>query len=146
MRSTIAGSRARVVFANTFGTAPISIGAASIALRDRDSAVVPTSVRKLTVNGNGRFKVPAGAIMVSDTVQLAVFLRAGISPSISSWRDDLGSGASPITMHNVANQTSYVSLSGDHTGEASLQDSTITRSWFLISRVEVVTAPQAEAP
>jgi hypothetical protein len=34
VRSTIAGSRARVVFANTFGTAPMSIGAASIALRD----------------------------------------------------------------------------------------------------------------
>ena len=49
-------------------------------------------------------------------------------------------------MHNVANQTSYVSLPGDHTGEATLQDSTLTRSsWFLISRVEVVAAPQAGA-
>ena len=45
VRSTIAGSRARVVFANTFGTAPLDIGAASIALRDRDSAIVPASVR-----------------------------------------------------------------------------------------------------
>jgi lysophospholipase L1-like esterase len=59
--------------------------------------------------------------------------------------DDLGSGASPITMHNGANQTSYASPPGDHTGEATLQSSTMTRSWFLISRVEVAAAPQALA-
>ena len=144
VRSTIAGSRARVVFANTFGTAPLNIGAASIALRDKDSAILPSSARKLTVNGNGGFRVPAGAIIVSDAVELAVPARADLAIDIFV-ADDLGGGASPITMHNGANQTSYVSPPGDHTGEATLQNSTMTRSWFLISRLEVVAAPQAGA-
>ena len=129
---TIAGSRARVVFANTFGTAPISIGAGSIALRDKDSAILPSSVGKLTVNGSGSFKVPAGAIIVSDTVQLSVPARVDLAIDIFV-AEDLGTGGSPTTMHNGANQTSYVSPSGDRTGEATLQNGTITRSRFLIS-------------
>ena len=144
VRSTIAGSRARVVFANTFGTAPISIGAASVALRDKDSAIISSSVRKLTVNGSGGFKIPAGAIIVSDTVQLSVPARVDLAIDVYV-AEDLGTGGSPITMHNGANQTSYVSASGDHTGEATVQSSTITRSWFLISRVEVAALPEAGA-
>src|SRR5262245_66450224 len=48
VRSTIAGGRARVVFSNAFGTAPLSIGAASIALRSKESAIVPQSLHPLT--------------------------------------------------------------------------------------------------
>jgi lysophospholipase L1-like esterase len=144
VRSTIAGSRARIVFANTFGTSPLNIGAASIALRDKDSAILPSSVHRLTVSGSGSFKVPAGAIIMSDPVELRVPARGDLAIDVFV-AEDLGAGASPITMHNGANQTSYVSPPGDHTGEATLQDSTMTRSWFLISRVEVVTAPQAAA-
>ena len=144
VRSTIAGRRARVVFANTFGTAPLNVGAASLALRDHDSAIVPASVRRLTVNGNGSFRVPAGAVIVSDAVQLAVPSRADLAIDIFV-ADDLGEGTSPITMHNGANQTSYASSPGDHTGEAALQDSAVTRSWFLISRVEVAAGPQVGA-
>src|SRR5207253_2486090 len=58
--------------------------------------------------------------------------------------DDLGSGTSPITMHAGANQTSYVTA-GNHVGEAAFGGGAITRSWFLISRVEVMAAPRAGA-
>jgi hypothetical protein len=43
VRTSVAGTRARVVFANTFGTAALNIGGASIALRDKESAIVPAS-------------------------------------------------------------------------------------------------------
>ena len=49
---SIAGTRARVVFANTYGTSALNVGGASIALRDKDSVIVPASLRKLTVNGS----------------------------------------------------------------------------------------------
>ena len=39
VRTTIGGSRARVVLSNAYGTAPITIGAAHIALRDKDSVI-----------------------------------------------------------------------------------------------------------
>src|SRR5262245_15786752 len=72
LRSTIAGNRARVVFSNAFGNTPLMIAAASIAVRDKDSSIVPQSVRALTMGGMKAFRVPAGAIVVSDPVDLAV--------------------------------------------------------------------------
>jgi len=58
---------------------------------------------------------------------------------------DLGSGSSPITFHNGANQTSYVSATGNYVAEPGFQGAAITRSWFLLSRVEVVAAPRTGA-
>src|SRR5258705_9284782 len=61
VHTSIAGARARVVLANTFGTTAMNIGGASIAVRDRDAAIVPASGRKLTGNGSPAFRIPAGA-------------------------------------------------------------------------------------
>jgi lysophospholipase L1-like esterase len=141
VRTSIAGTRARVVFANTFGTAPLNIGGASIALRDKESAIVPASVRKLAVNGSTTFRVPAGALALSDPVDLSIPARSDLAIDLFV-PDDLGSGSSPITFHNGANETNYASSPGNHSGDASLQGAAITRSWFLISRVEVAAAPR----
>ena len=144
VRSSVAGIRARVVFANTYGTAALNIGAASIALRDKEAAIVQASVRKLTVNGSAAFRVPAGGLILSDPVDLTVpaFADLAIDLFVPA---DLGSGSSPITFHNGANQTSYVSATGNHVGEHAFQGAAITRSWFLLSRVEVAAAARAGA-
>jgi lysophospholipase L1-like esterase len=143
VRTSIGGGRVRVVFANTFGTAPLTIGAASIALHGKDVDVVPSSLRKLTVNGSASFRVPAGAVMLSDPVDLQVPARTELAIDVFV-PDNLGNGSSPITMHNGANQTSYVTA-GNHVGESTLPDGAMTRSWFLLSRVEVAAAPRAGA-
>ena len=144
VRTSVSGTRARVVFANTFGTAALNIGGASIALRDKESAIVPASVRKLTVNGSAAFRIPAGGVRLSDPVSLAVPAFADLAIDVFV-PGDLGSGSSPITFHNGANQTSYVSATGNHVGEPGLQPAAITRSWFLLSRVEVVAAARVSA-
>ena len=144
VRTSVAGTRARVVFANTFGTAALNIGGASIALRDKESAIVASSIRKLTVNGSATFRIPAGGMILSDPVELSIpaFADLAIDAFVPG---DLGGGTSPITFHNGANQTSYVSATGNHVGESALQGAAITRSWFLLSRVEVVAAARAGA-
>src|SRR4051812_11742461 len=48
---TVGGSRLRVVLTNTFGTVPLTIGAAQVALRDKDGAIVTGSNRVLTFAG-----------------------------------------------------------------------------------------------
>ena len=143
VRTSIAGTRVRVAFANTFGTAPLAIGGASIALHDRDWDIVAASLRKLTVNGGPSFRVPAGAVMLSDPVDLQVPARAELAIDVFI-PNDLGSGSSPITFHNGANQTSYVTV-GNHVGDASFAGGAITRSWFLLARVEVAAAPRVGA-
>ena len=47
---TVGGSRLRVVLSNTFGTVPLTIGAAQVALRDRDAAIMPRSNRRKPPN------------------------------------------------------------------------------------------------
>src|SRR5262249_16663384 len=49
-----------------------------------------------------------------------------------------GSGSSPLTTHTGANQTNFVSPSGNHAGTAQLPVQTTTRAWFFLARVEVV--------
>jgi lysophospholipase L1-like esterase len=143
VRTSIAGNRLRVLFANTFGTAPLNIGGASIALHGKESEIVSSSLRKLTVHGSPSFRIPAGAVLLSDPVDIQVSARTDLAIDIFV-PDNLGSGSSPITMHNGANQTSYAAA-GNHVGESMLPGGSITRSWFLLSRVEVLTPVPAGA-
>jgi lysophospholipase L1-like esterase len=47
-----------------------------------------------------------------------------------------------LTIHSAALQTSYISETGNHLGKAEFPTVATTRSWFLLSRVDVV-APDA---
>jgi hypothetical protein len=72
VRTSVGGSRVRVVLSNAFGTAPIEIGAGNIALRDKESTGVTSAVKPLTVAGGSMVTVLAGATLVTDPVELAV--------------------------------------------------------------------------
>ena len=140
VHASIGGNRARVVLANTFGTVPITVGAAHIARRETAAAIVPASDRALTFSGRPTITIPAGAMVYSDPVDLNV-------PSLGDLAVDLylpgdTNTSSPLTMHNGAFQTSYVSQTGNHAGMATLPSVATTPSWFLLSRVEVM-APQS---
>ena len=137
VRVSLGGSRVRIVLSNAFGTAPVQIGAAHVGLREKDSAVVASSTRPLTFGGNSSGTILAGATLVSDPVDLAV-------PPVSDLvvdlflPGDLGVGPSPVTTHNGASQTNYLSEPGNHSGAATLPVARTTNAWFLIARVEVV--------
>src|SRR4051812_27772199 len=68
---TLGGSRLRVVVGNTFGTADLRVGAASVALRDRETSIVASSARPLSFGGATAVTVAAGALATSDPVDLA---------------------------------------------------------------------------
>jgi lysophospholipase L1-like esterase len=138
---SVGGSRIRVVLSNAFGSAPVQIGAAHAALREKDSAVVAASVKPLRFGGSATAAIRAGATLVSDPVDLTV-------PSVSDLvvdlflPGDLGVSPSPVTTHNGASQTNYLSEAGNHSGSATLPVARTTNAWFLLARVEVV-APDA---
>jgi lysophospholipase L1-like esterase len=50
-----------------------------------------------------------------------------------------------ITMHGGAFQTNYISETGNHVGKAALPVVGTTRSWFLLSRVDVAAADSTGA-
>ena len=143
VRASIGGSRVRVVLSNAFGTAPVEIGGAHIALRDKEAAILGQSGRPLTFSGRPSFRIPAGSIAISDPVELTVPALADLAIDLYL-PGEVGGGPSPLTMHNGANQTSYVSATGARAGEAAFGE-TQTRSWFLISRVEVMAPARTSA-
>src|SRR5262249_44120225 len=58
VRTSIGGSKARVVFSNAYGTAPVTIGAAAIALRDKAGAIQSATSRPLTFSGRTTMTMP----------------------------------------------------------------------------------------
>jgi lysophospholipase L1-like esterase len=136
VHTTVGGSQARVVFSNAFGTTPLTIGAAHVALRDKESAIVAATDRSLTFSGRSTSTIPAGAVMFSDPVALAVPLAGDLA--IDLYLPGNTNAPSPLTMHSAAHQTSYVSETGNHAGETTLPVVATTESWFGVAHVDVM--------
>ncbi len=139
VRVSVGGDRLRVVLSNAFGTAPVEIGAAHVALRDRDALIKASSVKPLTFGGRTTGTILPGATIVSDAVSLAVTPVSDLVVDLFL-PGDLGTGPSPVTTHNGASQTNYLSASGNHSGEAAMTVERTAGAWFLLSRVEVTAA------
>jgi lysophospholipase L1-like esterase len=143
VHTSIGGPRVRLVVSNAFGTAPLSIGAAHLAVRDKDATIVRSSDRALGFNGQAAIAIPAGATVFSDPVSLTVPPLADLA--IDLYLPGTTNIPSPLTMHNSALQTSYASQAGNHAGEASLPVAATIQNWFLISRVEVIAPAEVGA-
>lgn len=140
VHTSVGGSRIRVVLSNVYGTAPLTIGAAYAALRDKDSAIQATSGRPLMFSGRPTVTIPANAMVYSDPVNLTV-------PQMSDLAVDLylpgnTNTPAPLTIHNGAFQTNYVSETGNHAGSPKLPTVATVQNWFIIYRVEVL-APES---
>jgi hypothetical protein len=79
VHTSVGGDRIRVIFSNVFGTAPLAIGAASVALREKEAAIIPKSDRMLAFGGSPSTVVPAGAVVFSDPVNLNVSPQADVA-------------------------------------------------------------------
>src|SRR5579871_5515490 len=94
VRTSIAGRRLRVEFSNAFGTAALMVGGAHVALRAKDSEIVPASDRALSFGGRPACAIPPGALMISDPVDLEVPAQSDLAVSMY-----LPSETGPPTMH-----------------------------------------------
>jgi lysophospholipase L1-like esterase len=141
---SIGGSRVRVVLSNEFGTAPLTIGAASIALRDKDAKIAPSSNRALVFGGRPSVTIPAGASMISDPVDENVPPMGDLAIDLYL-PDEMTPLTSPLSVHAGASQTNYVSSTGNFAGSADLPVLTTTPSWYLLERVEVAAPAETGA-
>jgi lysophospholipase L1-like esterase len=141
VRVSVGGRKVRVRFSNAYGTQPLLIGAAHIALRApctlmypgylyipgpppiqppppggtcptvAGSAIVRASDRVLTFGGSTSIKVFPGAVMVSDPVDLDVPDLADLAVSFYLPGSIDPTSGNLITRHGTAKQTSYISAS-----------------------------------
>lgn len=136
VHTSIGGSRVRIQLSNAYGTAPLQIGAAHIALYVGQGTINPGSDRALKFGGKDSFTIPPGALAVSDPVNLAVPKLSDLAVSVY-FPTDTGS----FTMHNTGLHTTYI-LAGDATGVASLLNVPTRNQYFFLSGVDVL-APES---
>jgi lysophospholipase L1-like esterase len=140
VRTSIGGSRVRVQFSNAFGAAPLDMGAAHIAIRGKDSAIVAGSDRPLLFNGKPSGRILPGAVLISDPVDLVVPKLSDLAISVY-----VPGNSGLASQHSQALHTSYISKEGDTTGQAEMTDATTTRAWYWISSVDVLAPADAGA-
>lgn len=136
VHGSIGGSKVRVVLSNRYGSEPLAIGAASVALRVMDAAIQPASSRRLTFAGLSAHTIPPGALAFSDAVDLTVAPASDLAIDLYLSGDT--SAQTRLTMHVEALQTNYVSPTGNHAGAVEFPTAGTTPNWFALARVDVM--------
>ena len=136
VRASVGGNRVRVRL-STFGAGRLVVGAAHIALRSADAAIVPGSDRTLTFSNEPYVTLPAGATLLSDPVDLEIPAQSDVAVSIF-----LPEATGPATWHFSAFQTSYVSPPGDFTASVVMPVDSPSQAWFWLAAVEVTASKQ----
>jgi lysophospholipase L1-like esterase len=139
VRTSIGGNKVRVHFSNAFGTAPVEFGSVHIALRSKDSAIVPGSDRQLLFSGKASARVLAGAELLSDAVDLNVPKLSDLAISVF-----VPGESGQASAHSQALHTTYI-VPGDATATAELTEAKTTAAWYWISSVDVMAPADAGA-
>ena len=133
--SALGGQKVRLQLSNAYGTAPLAVGAVHVALRAKDSQIAPGSDRAVTFSGMNSFHIPAGAVIVSDAVDLMVPALSELAVSVYVTEDSGG-----LTSHYLGLHTTYISQAGNFAGSAAIANPKTTLTWYWLSEVDV-TAP-----
>jgi lysophospholipase L1-like esterase len=139
-RISVGGDQLRVVISNEFGTRPLTVGAASVALSAGGSAVDPTTVKPLSFSGRSWAVIPPGAPLVSDPVDFPVKPLASVAVSFH-----LPKRTGLASVHWDGVQTGYISGPGDMTKAADFKAESTTKSRILLSRILTTAKPESKA-
>lgn len=123
---SIGGSRVRIELSNEYGSRPLAVGAAHIALSKSGAAVEADSDRALSFSGNASVTIPPGAVALSDPVDLAVPALGSVA--VSLFFPEI---TPATTMHWDGHQTAHI-VAGNKAGDADIKaDTTIVSRLFL---------------
>jgi lysophospholipase L1-like esterase len=131
-RPTIGGQRLRVRLSNEFGTAPLTVAAAHIALTDQGSGIQPATDQVLTFGGSLGIVIPAGAPAFSDPVEIAVKPFAEVSISLY-----LTDTVAAVSCHPQSLHDSYFAGPGDMTSMQDLPNPEIRRPVYFVSGIDI---------
>ena len=133
VHTSVGGNQVRVRISNTFGSAPLVIGEAHVAVTSSGASIVPGTDRALTFGGRTSVTIPAGAPALSDPVNLHVQPVSDIAVSI--YLPNPTKGETTTFLQG----TSFVSP-GNVTRSVSLSGATSLSEWPFVSGISVVTS------
>jgi lysophospholipase L1-like esterase len=141
VHTSIAGQALRIHFTNEFGTEPLRIDGASIALSAGESAIQPGSLQVVTFGGQRSILIPPGAEALSDTVNLPTQAFADLAISLFLPLQRI----SDVSVHSSAQQINYIQT-GNEVSASRLTAPVTTPSWYFLKGIDVQpVAPQAAA-
>jgi lysophospholipase L1-like esterase len=131
---SLGGSSIRVVFTNEYGTDPLILTGASVALpvSNTVSDIRPGSAHPLSFSGHPGMTIPPGAVAVSDPVDfpLAALSDLAISAVLP---------AQPLreyTVHTFGNSSNF-QAAGDQLSATTLDAPHTNTAWFFLKSVDV---------
>jgi lysophospholipase L1-like esterase len=141
VHTSLAGKALRVRFTNEFGTEPLRIDAASVALSAGSSNIDTASLHPLTFSGSPSVVIPPGAFVLSDPADLATPAFANVAISFYLPVQQI----SDVSVHSSAQQDNYIQR-GNAVSASSLTAPAIVSSWYFVKGVDVEPAfPHAAA-
>lgn len=133
------GDQVRVRFSNAFGTAPLTIGAASLAAQKSGAAIVGSTKQVLTFGGKRTVTIPPGAQAVSDWADYTVVQQRNLAVSVY-----VPSLTGPATFHPLAVQDNFLG-SGDVTrANAATAYPTTISCWLFVNGLDVHPSAQVK--
>ena len=145
VRLSVGGTRLRLRLSNEYGSAPLPVGAVSVALpaggRAGVGAIQPGSGRGVTFGGRASVRVPARAEVVSDPFRFPAAPRTNLSVTIHLPE---GQAAGCVTAHAGSRTTSHLAA-GDHVRDAVLTAAAPVEHWYFLSGVQVCGRPDTAA-
>ena len=132
---SVSGSMERVRFSNYFGTSPVTIGAARLAIATTPPAVDPTHDVALSFSGSSSTTIAPGTEVVSDPVNLTYAF--GVKMAITAYVQ--GSFTS-LSQHDSQVITNFSSVNNAGNTTADSAGTSLTEpntNWFLVSGMDV---------
>jgi lysophospholipase L1-like esterase len=136
VRVSIGGAQIRIRLSNEYGSAPLLVGSATVAVPNDVASVRRRSIQTVTFGGRNSVTIPAGAPVLSDPV--AFPLRSGAEISISLY---FPRRVATPTLHALALKRAVVSQHGDHTHAEKIEGGVVSQSSILVSAVLVPAQP-----
>jgi lysophospholipase L1-like esterase len=137
VRASLGGRRFRVKLANAFGSAPLAVGAAHIAIRAKESEIAPGTDRALSFNGKPSCTVGPGMVILSDPADLNAPPLADLAVSLY-----FPGQTGPPTSHAIGLHTTYVA-EGDLTGQTAMPGGATTQQYYWLAGIDVLAPADA---
>ncbi len=127
------GDRVRVRLTNAFGSAPLRIGRAAIALQGQGAGEIAGTTTALDFDGRRSVVIPPGAEVTSDPAPMAIGPATRLAVSLY-----VPGPTGPATQHVDAEQVNYVA-DGLHLASGSGPFRVRTHSWYFLAGVDVLS-------
>jgi len=138
IRVSIGGDTLRMKFSNDFGTSPVTLNSAKIAVSKGSGAIDTATTMEFRFGGNAAVTIGAGASVYSDPLAIKLLPRMDVAITIR-----FGQISAVVTGHPGSRTTSYL-LAGDRTGAGDFTGSAQMEHWYIINTLDV-KAPETAA-